>query len=1355
MAMNDEQFNKLSPEQVNKLAKTINEAKDLTARQAEIIEQVLAGETEIGELRISYLNKYFDIYSKSLDSVVARKKSDLEDAFLIAEKKARDFSRLHKELSEREQSKQADRPDSKPSKTSSKERDRKESKPASSKAADEISTIIQDTKKALAGLNSELRQTKTDADSLVASLDTLQKLHAAATERIGTLAKASAATSKSSVASTQTSTGQQHLTQSIKNTDSSITVETDMLTTLVGALEHSFISSLSQQLAQFVVANNQPSTSPSSETNIAAVKEDQKATTVVIEDHRTALEPDGATTALIDSLTDKIQSLIRQPEVSEITTDRAGIEELLALNNSEIKEAITSFLKINMTKGDGVETRITLVEKDTDKDSDNQSAGISALQEILTKLVNVDSQAVEPVPHFPEEAIADVTGLLQQLVANTQNLSNFEPSKRQDEGAFISADKLSELVGAPKDSKSDNAEKITEIAQGKEKPVVKFISDDLIAELEAQDNAAIQALIDQLSQLKLSGTEAQSAIANTSIKNKASVTELDTNLNQEVLEAKRQQRLEEQRELHSRRIESIIQRQLEIEAAKADEAAEIENRLQDIRLSKLEGVVRSEEAAQSAYYDLVSRIEFESQYSDELIALEAKRVNAENIQKSTQELEALLAQEYNRREAQVKKDFKKKGKEFTDEDKATIRKQVAEEYAEKGKLQAKLDELTKKRQEKEAREKEKQLRKEAQAKRTEDRTAGIVALNNFKEGGTWSEKKEAIKASVADYAATHDKDESKAAQEMALNAAVQALSNLTNLTKQLDHNMKTIAEPMGRIDTRLQGSKNKTASGTFGGKSYWNQLVKDITSVGAVTPYFKQETFAKNVEALVERGIAFDLKQRAFLMTIQEKIATTFDVADGTLLRLIRIQQADSTAGRMGMESALNTFLNNMYENTEYLRDVAASVRVSLQELESLMSGKAAAELEFEVQKWMGSLYSVGMSQEAVNSIASVLGQIGAGQIEGLTAGGASNLAIMAANEAGMSIADILVKGIDSKETNKLLQATVNYLAELADSSKDNRVVQQQLAAVFGVKASDLRAATNLADSTGTIYGTKLSYSNMLGQLSKMAGTLHQRTSLDEMMTNVWENGLYTIAGSMASNPVSYFIYKLASVLDETVGGIDLPFVNVMGFGVDLNTTVADLMRVAAMSTGILGSLGPIISGLSSSFSGAAMLTKMGIETGSGSLKVVARGDGGGIGSSKGGGATSSSGSGFTFVGNASGSDVRDSTIQESEDKKKQHMIEAKEEAEETPQDMINVTTLKIFELLSDVVDGKSALRVKVDDYGLTKNGGGSYNPLGGTAGLGSGSTPGGGWSSGDTNSSGGSFSGSSVANMGGWVTTG
>ena len=77
-----EDLGKLSPEQIQKLANTISEAKDLTGQQEEIIKKVLAGETEIGKLRISSLEKYFDVYSRSLDKV-ARKHSALNDAFLF------------------------------------------------------------------------------------------------------------------------------------------------------------------------------------------------------------------------------------------------------------------------------------------------------------------------------------------------------------------------------------------------------------------------------------------------------------------------------------------------------------------------------------------------------------------------------------------------------------------------------------------------------------------------------------------------------------------------------------------------------------------------------------------------------------------------------------------------------------------------------------------------------------------------------------------------------------------------------------------------------------------------------------------------------------------------------------------------------------------------------------------------------------------------------------------------------------------------------------------------------------------------------------------------------------------------
>ena len=87
--MANEDLGKLSPEQVKQLANTISEAKNLTGQQEEIIKKVLAGETEIGTVRISLLEKYFDTYSKNLD-IVARKHSTLNDSFLILDKKIAD-----------------------------------------------------------------------------------------------------------------------------------------------------------------------------------------------------------------------------------------------------------------------------------------------------------------------------------------------------------------------------------------------------------------------------------------------------------------------------------------------------------------------------------------------------------------------------------------------------------------------------------------------------------------------------------------------------------------------------------------------------------------------------------------------------------------------------------------------------------------------------------------------------------------------------------------------------------------------------------------------------------------------------------------------------------------------------------------------------------------------------------------------------------------------------------------------------------------------------------------------------------------------------------------------------------------
>jgi hypothetical protein len=453
------------------------------------------------------------------------------------------------------------------------------------------------------------------------------------------------------------------------------------------------------------------------------------------------------------------------------------------------------------------------------------------------------------------------------------------------------------------------------------------------------------------------------------------------------------------------------------------------------------------------------------------------------------------------------------------------------------------------------------------------------------------------------------------------------------------------------------------------------------------------------------------------------------------------------------MESALNAFLNEMYETSEYLSDVAGSVKSSLEEMESLMGGAEATEVEFQVQKWLGSLYSVGMSQNATQSIADALGKIAAGDIDGLTSGGAGNLLIMAANDAGLSIADILTTGINSSDTNKLLQAAVNYLAELSDSAADNKVVQQQLANVFGVKASDLKAATNLTipGSVSNIYNNSITYDNMLNRLHEMAGSMGSRTSIAEMISNIWDNGQYTLAGSMASNPISYVIYKAATLLDDTVGGIPFPDLFGFGTGVGLNTTIADLMRVASMGTGLIGSSFSILAGLGNSFDGRNMLNSLGINSGSG-LKITPRGEG--IGASDGGGKKTTSESGYaSYTGNTSGSDIINSTMQDQKDTNKQTMIEAQEESEDNEITALNTTVIKIYELLEDVVHGNSSVKVKVEGYGLTSTGNGKGS-LGGVSGLDTSGSAGGGasYTGGASSVNSGGVSGR--IDFGGWTTT-
>ena len=172
------------------------------------------------------------------------------------------------------------------------------------------------------------------------------------------------------------------------------------------------------------------------------------------------------------------------------------------------------------------------------------------------------------------------------------------------------------------------------------------------------------------------------------------------------------------------------------------------------------------------------------------------------------------------------------------------------------------------------------------------------------------------------------------------------VGGLATLAKSLNNQIEEIASKKSAIDTRLQGSKGSTKGG-----SYWNAMENNIIKVAGISPFVKQSAVTERISSMVDQGIAFNIEQRAMLQELSGKIATTFDATNGTLLRLVRIQQQDTTAARLGMESALTSFLNNMYETTEYMRDLATNVKSSLEEAMSLMSGENALSFEYQVQK--------------------------------------------------------------------------------------------------------------------------------------------------------------------------------------------------------------------------------------------------------------------------------------------------------------------------------------------------------------------------------------------------------------------
>lgn len=512
----------------------------------------------------------------------------------------------------------------------------------------------------------------------------------------------------------------------------------------------------------------------------------------------------------------------------------------------------------------------------------------------------------------------------------------------------------------------------------------------------------------------------------------------------------------------------------------------------------------------------------------------------------------------------------------------------------------------------------------------------------------------------------------------AISAAVKGGDNI------VEAGLSVFSNYMSGIEARMQGT----------GSSFRGML-SNITGNLTASPYVKQVNVIENLSKLVDQGIAYNVEQRAFLETISDKIATTFDATNGTLLRLIRVQQADTTAARLGLEADLTRYLNKNYKDTSYLSEQFDTVSEALYEATAIAGRNQGVEIEGVVQKWLGSLYSVGASSNLVQSLAQGIGYLGSGDISALSSNESlQNLLVMAASRGGLDYASMLTQGASAQQVNALLSNVVKYIQEIG--STQNLAVRSQYAQMFGMTISDMTALLNLSSADLVdISNNMLSYSDTISEVNNQLRQVGGRTHFSEMIDNVLSNTALTLGMGVANNIVSYGIYRAGELLDLITGEAKLPTVNVLGSGVDLDMTYGQAMKLGVLGVSSVGTLIQALSSLGNA--GGLSLAGWGASDflSRGGLSTTAAGISTGLSSS-------------AFIGNTSGTSIASQSLTGAQQQAETITGQAPTANERTEKLQENISSIldqtkTLVTLLSSITTGSSTINVNVSsgNYGF------------------------------------------------------
>ena len=328
----------------------------------------------------------------------------------------------------------------------------------------------------------------------------------------------------------------------------------------------------------------------------------------------------------------------------------------------------------------------------------------------------------------------------------------------------------------------------------------------------------------------------------------------------------------------------------------------------------------------------------------------------------------------------------------------------------------------------------------------------------------------------------------------------------------------------GQLDSTINSYINNyqsMISSLVGANKDWESITDNLNNALSANSLVRQENVYKNLTELIKAGISENVEQRAFLETISDDLNLLLDTQTGSLARLIRLQDASIAENRVAIEYSLREFLNQNYSTSEYIKDSYLKVADSISELQAINTTSIASSIESALQTWLGSYYSVGVSDSTISNLASAINSLGTGDLSNINSN-ISKLVMMGAATSGKSYGNLLTNGITAEDVSAIMSGITEY----AKSIEGNNVVRSQWASLFGLSISDLEALKNLniANNTQTVSS----------DINKLFDAYANFVPTTVGLKNTFENLMFTTATNIASNDALYGSYFVTDILEKS-----------------------------------------------------------------------------------------------------------------------------------------------------------------------------------------------------------------------------